>query len=207
MAFGSYSDLLAAIATWLNRGDLTAAIPDFVTLAEAEMRRKLRTRRATGRSDATISTQFVSLPSDFGGPRAITLTGTSPIAVLQYVEPSEAQRLKSEVYTAAGQPVCYSVVGDELQFIPTPDASYTVEMTYWKGLAALTVSNTSNWMLTDHPDAYLYGSLMHSAPYLVDDSRVETWAGLFGVAMDGIKVGDTQDAYGGRLNRKAKSFG
>ena len=35
MALVNYSDLKTSIADWLNRSDLTATIPDFITLAES----------------------------------------------------------------------------------------------------------------------------------------------------------------------------
>lgn len=207
MAFDTYANLQLAIAGFLTRADLTSVIPDFITLAEAEMRRRLRTRRATGRSTATLTSEYIAVPSDFGGPRAIVLTGTNPIALLEYAEPSKMLEVQQGGFTGTGQPKWYSVVGENLQFLPVPDGSYTIEMTYWKGLAALTTSATSNWMLTDNPDAYLYGSLMHSAPYLMDDERVGVWATAFTGIMDDIKIDDEQAAYGGRLNMKAKAFG
>lgn len=207
MAFDTYANLQLAIAGFLNRADLTSVIPDFITLAEAEMRRRLRTRRATGRSTATLTSEYIAVPSDFGGPRAIVLTGTNPIALLEYAEPSKMLEVQQGTFTGTGQPKWYSVVGENLQFLPVPDGSYAIEMTYWKGLAALTTSATSNWMLTDNPDAYLYGSLMHSAPYLMDDERVGMWATAFTGIMDDIKIDDEQAAYGGRLNMKAKAFG
>lgn len=207
MALDTYANLQTTIGNFLNRADLTSAIPDFITLAEAEMRRRLRTRRATGRSDATLTSEYIAVPSDFGGPIAITLTGTSPIALLEYAEPSKMLEAQQGNFTGTGQPRWYSVVGENLQFMPAPDGSYTIEMTYWKGLTALSASSTTNWMLTDNPDAYLYGALIHSAPYLVDDERISTWAGIFSAIMDDIKVSDAQSAYGGRLNQKAKAFG
>ena len=32
---GTYAGLKASVADWLNRADLTAVVPDFITLAEA----------------------------------------------------------------------------------------------------------------------------------------------------------------------------
>ena len=37
MALTTYSELQAAVASWLHRDDLTAQIPDFIRLAEADM--------------------------------------------------------------------------------------------------------------------------------------------------------------------------
>ncbi len=42
MSFSIYADLTANIATWIARSDLTANIPDFITLFEAKAARKLR---------------------------------------------------------------------------------------------------------------------------------------------------------------------
>jgi len=36
MALGTYAQLKTSIADWLNRSDLTSAIADFITLAEAD---------------------------------------------------------------------------------------------------------------------------------------------------------------------------
>lgn len=207
MALDTFSALQTTIGSTLNRADLTSAIPDWITLAEAEMRRRLRTRRATGRSTATLTSEYIAVPTDFGGPRAIVLTGTDPKALLEYAEPSKMLEVQQGSFTGTGQPKWYSVVGENLQFLPVPDGSYAIEMTYWKSLAALSVSNTSNWMLTDNPDAYLYGALLHSAPYLMDDDRIAMWGDLFVKIMDDIKIDDEQAAYGGRLNIKARAFG
>ena len=46
----------------------------------------------------------------------------------------------------------------------------------FKSVTSLSVSNTTNWLLTAHPDAYLYGSLLEAAPYLMDDARLAMWA-------------------------------
>ena len=46
--------------------------------------------------------------------------------------------------------------------------------------------NQTNWLLTNYPDAYLYGALLHSAPYLQEDSRIQTWAALYQKAISDI---------------------
>lgn len=59
---GTYSGLLASIAAWLDREDLTAMIPDFVTLAEARLNDRLRL--APMEMPATISLRNLSVNSD-----------------------------------------------------------------------------------------------------------------------------------------------
>ncbi len=42
MAVGTYAELKTSIADFLNRDDLTSAVPDFIKLAEADMNRKVK---------------------------------------------------------------------------------------------------------------------------------------------------------------------
>ncbi len=189
MSLDTYTALKASIAGFLNRIDLTAVIPDFITLAESQINRRLRTRRMIGRSTATLAGEFIALPSDF-------------------VEPTQAD-VEREKYFAGtpGLPEFYTVVGEEFQFVPPPDTTYALQLTYWQRLAALSVTNASNWVLQDHPDAYLYGALVQSAPYLKDDGRLTMWGTLFTQALDDIEDEDSQAAYAAKLNmRPARVF-
>ena len=57
MALTTYTELKASLADWLNRSDLTTTIPDFISLAEAQIERQLRTRQMIVRAiDAFAST-------------------------------------------------------------------------------------------------------------------------------------------------------
>lgn len=42
-------------------------------------------------------------------------------------------------------------------------------------IPVLTDQAPANWLLTAHPDVYLYATLVESAPYLQDDERVVLW--------------------------------
>jgi len=46
--------------------------------------------------------------------------------------------------------------------------------------------NTSNWLLETAPDIYLYGALLHSAPYLAEDTRVAVWAQMYSAAVQNL---------------------
>lgn len=71
---GSYAGLKASVADWLNRADLAAVVPDFISLAEGQMNRRLRVRRMVATASASISAPYESLPADFAGALALTLT-------------------------------------------------------------------------------------------------------------------------------------
>jgi len=195
MALASYSDLKASIAGWLNRSDLTAAIPDFIALAEAQISRRLvmmgPVRAMVGRSDATIDSEFAAVPSDFMGARTINFAEDRS-RLLEYCLPEEINRKKSFEGCITGRPRFFSVVGGELQFFPAPagGTSYVAELTYWKRVPALSDAAPTNWLLSLNPDAYLYGALLQSAPYLKDDPRIQSWGTFFETILSDIAAAD-----------------
>ncbi len=185
----SYSTLKSTIADWLNRTDLTSAIPTFIQLAEAKLNRTLRVRQMVKRATAPIDTPFFAVPFDFLEAKDFQLN-TNPITVLEYVTESAGNALRASTHTAPGLPRYFTIVGGQLEAIPSPDSEYTGELTYYAKIPALTDSNTSNWLLSYAPDLYLYGALLQSAPYLRDDERLATWANLYTAAYEDIGVAD-----------------
>jgi hypothetical protein len=85
MALTTYTELKTSIADWLNRSDLTATIPDFISLAEAQIERTLRTRQMLTRTTLTIDGEFESTQSDFLETRALKLTSTNPVTPLSFM--------------------------------------------------------------------------------------------------------------------------
>jgi len=194
MALGTYTELQASVADFLNRSDLTSVIPDFITMCEADINRNLRVHDMVMRTRAPISSQYVKLPPDFLGMRNIDLL-TDPVTPMSY---KNLQNL--DIHRAGdptGKPLYYSVMKDNLEFAPVPDGEYTVEIVYYRKIPALSADNATNWLLDEHPDAYLYGSLMHSAPYLQADDRIGLWAGKYNQILEQIKKSDEQAKFSG----------
>ena len=89
-----------------------------------------------------------------------------------------------------------------------PDSTYAYEIDYYAKLAKLSVSNTTNWLLTMSPDVYLYGSLLQAAPYLQDDARIQVWAGLYQRGIEALNLADERGSMtGGALMARARTFG
>lgn len=204
MALASYNDLKSSIADWLNRDDLTAVIPDFITMAEAQLERRLPVERMVKRSTATIDTPFSAVPSDFVSAKSLVLTSTAPVQPLEFLSEDELDA-KKYVYRSSGKPLYFTVVGTQFEVLPAPDGEYTAELTYVGTLPKLSDSNPSNWILARHPDVYLYGSLMQAAPYLRDDDRVSLWAQLYAQVVEEMLVQDSRAAVSqGRVAMKVK---
>jgi len=192
MAISSFNELQTAVANWLDRADLTARIPEFIALAEAQMNRRLRVRRMVGRSTASISTAFVALPTNYLEAKAVTAAEGATLWSLDPVPAETAAELASD--TATGRPQFYAVVGDELRLHPPPDRAYTIEITFYGRIPALSISNTSNWVLAEAPDAYLYGALLQAAPYLRDGEAAAFWNAGYAGALDALSAADRTKA-------------
>ena len=197
MALANYSDLQATVADFLNRSDLTDIIKDWIRMAEAELNRLLRVREMSVRTRAPLSSQYLKLPVDFLGMRNIELI-TDPITPLEYRNPHNLDIHRSSDST--GKPLYYTVVQNNLEFAPAPDSEYTLEIVYYQKLPQLGTGVgefTTNWLLDSHPDIYLYGSLMQSAPYLQADERIGVWAGKFQQVLEQLKTSDEKARFSG----------
>jgi hypothetical protein len=177
MAFTDYGALQAAIANWLNRGDLAAVIPDFITQAEATLNKILRTRyMIVETADVAISANAdrVGLPGDLIDILYVVDSANVSHTLVKQAPDwmAKQQRLRLK---APGVPLYYAVIGANMLVCPVPAANTTYRLSYYQEIPGL-AANGSNWVLAHHPDLYLYTALMHAAPYLADDARTE----LFG---------------------------
>ena len=192
MSISTYAELKTAVSNWLDRSDLTDRIPEFITLAEARIGRRLRVRGVEERATTPLvgSQEYYALPSDFLEARNVQIN-TNPVNVLTYRTPQQLD--KEYPYSTTGTPACFSIIGSEIQLKPVPGSTDTMEISYFKKLAALSDSNTTNWTMTNAPDLLLYGALIEAEAYLVNDPRIQIWKGAFDESM---KEWNTQDKKG-----------
>lgn len=184
MALATYGDLKGAVATWLSRADLTTIIPDFIALAHAKLMRVLRTREMeTIDSAFVISGETVNVPSLFLEARTMYLQ-TNPRQQITFMDPEKMTEFYSDF---TGQPKRFCVVGSKFRFSPPPDSTYTATLVYYSSLAAMSATADTNWVLTTHPDAYLYGALLEATTVIQDDPRVPLWKAMYEDAINQIK--------------------
>jgi len=83
-------------------------------------------------------------------------------------------------------------LGNSMELLPSPSAEDVVdiEILYYANVSPLTDASPTNWLLTEHPDLYLYGALVHTAPFLKEDERVPVWEKMFVEALAEANVED-----------------
>ena len=175
----NYGQLKTALASLLNRDDLTSNIPDFITMLEQTVNRevKFRNRRMETTASIAISNgNELTLPTDYIETRALVFL-SSPRVKLDYMIPASFENTYTTDTPAT--PLNYTITGNIIKIGPRPSSANNFSLTYMQKLPALTNDGDTNWLLDNHLDCYLYGSAIHSAPFLGDDSRLQTWVGLY----------------------------
>jgi len=190
MSLDTYTGLKASIASTLNKTNLTASIPDFITLAEAVMAREITSiGQVDNFADVEIDESGWRLPCNADEVASVTYAGEP----LTYLSPDRVGEVVST------NPGYYTIDGGTLKLAPTG----TVTIRLKKSFCPLSSTVSCNWLLREHPDVYLYGALMQAAPFLRDDERIPVWGRFFSSAIDSINQREIRRQTGGVLRVQA----
>jgi hypothetical protein len=191
LSFTNYTTLQAAIVSALHRSDLNTSVPDFIALAEDKLNKRLRLRAMESRQQASVSSEYIALPTGFLAMRNFQLN-TSPRQRLEYATPEYLDARYPDSATT-GRPLFYTLVGGEIQLAPVPDSTYTAELDFYEKLDIAT--DSTNWVLSNAPRVYYYGALMEAAAFLVNDKRVPLWAQMLETAIREVEDADKRDRF------------
>ena len=169
MALTTNADLQAAIADWLNRSDLSAQIPDFLTLAQLKINRRLSIVEQEILAEITPVAQATSLPADTKFVISVS------DARGRNLEPVSMKEILS--YEAVGGSVTrYSISGDKIYIAPTPAADNTEKFRILYSADRDLNNGASGPVLLQ--DIYLNAALQEAYIYLKDDGRVGYFKGM-----------------------------
>ena len=217
MGLSTYSDLQAAVQTELNRTDLAAIVPDLITRFEVRARRELRDWLRTTLTATNVTADY-ALPATVSDVLSVSYhDGTSGAHnfTLDLVSKEGYQGwmdLQSVPVATAGQLAYVDFDADAgtttLRFWPPatstgPIANLLIEVV--KVLPALSATQTTNALLREAPDAYLYGSLVEAATYLMHDERIPVWEGRLKDCLRGLQILTERRLYGGAPRRRTLS--
>ena len=218
-----YTTLVAAIADFLDRKDLEGQIPLFLQMCESAVNRDLRTHKmiCKGQTVGSRRDNFIPLPDNW-------LEGRNVEVIMLVENPDDPPNLiDGDKFQASYQPpdgidqmkqnniqwrptgknqVHYTYYGDVIEIYPDPGQDFRVVMEYYERLPSLAVATPVNHLLISDPDVFLYGSLIHSAPFLRDDPRLAVWGQMYGSAVAKLnKTSERSMTSGSRLSRKTNT--
>lgn len=199
MGLANYSDLQTSIGNWIHRSDLTSVIPDFVSMAEARISRDLRLRKqmTTATLTATAGSPTVALPADWLSFENISVAA-NPDRNLVYVP---IEHIDSKYNSASsGIPAVYTIEGDDLILAPTPDSAYSLPVIYYARFPSL-ITNSTNWLMTNHPNVYLFACLIEAAQYTYDNDKVQMFSARYNEGLQRLQAQDDEAQHSGSALR------
>lgn len=182
MGISSYSELQTAVADYMHRQNLSDKIPDFIALAEAEMARLLRVWKQQS---------YASLSLTAGSPTVTLPTGTKEVISAKLAGANEREMRKMPLAAlnhkyagaVAGVPKDFSFIEGNMTVAPTPSADGTIEALILKKTNPLSNVDTTNVILQNYSDLYLYGAAKHGFAYIHHPERMRDANEMF---MSGI---------------------
>lgn len=167
MAITTYSELKTALANWAKRTDLADMLGDFIALAESRIQRSLLARVQEVETELTMvaGSRYVALPSDFDSPRALWLKANLPREELPQVLPEQLTGSNT-----SGYPEAWAIDGSNIAFDKPASSAWAFDFRYCKPLS-LSDSTTTNYILTNYPDVYLFGALVELHGYTYNSQQ------------------------------------
>lgn len=195
MALTTYAGLSTGVYRRLNRTAESTVFDDCISLAEAEINRRLAQnpiRPMHTRATATINAEYIGAPTGIIDVDSFKIND----APIHYTMPENMQDMFDK-NDETGRPRFYTQIGTEFRFFPSPDASYTATLIYWGRVPNLNSTETTNWLLESHPDVYFHGVLAHAYQEYFDTQNADAQAALFDIALQKVL-----DAYPRRADRR-----
>ena len=204
MSLANYADLQAAVADWLHRTDLSAQIPNFITLAETKINNNIRARRleTTFTATTTAGTNGITLPTDYSALKTIQIAGSTN-TILNLVPAQILLEYNSQNTT--GTPKFFCIQGTTVQFSPIPDSAYTVNIVYYQDVPSL-ITNGTNWLMTQFPYVYLYGTLLEACTWLQDQEQYQIFQKYYDDSIEDIWQNYSFESFSGSKLRCTSSY-
>jgi hypothetical protein len=179
MSIGTYAQLQAAIGSWTHRADLSSQYANFISLTEARLTRVLQAREPEVEEEltATVGSRYIALPSGFKRPIALWLTTETPRLPMTLRRPEQI-----EFAGETGSPLAWAIDGANIALDVLAASAYTFDFRYQQAFA-LSDENTTNYVLTEYPDVYLWGSLVEAARYTKNQKDLATFEASFQKAL------------------------
>lgn len=203
MALTNLGELRTAIATRLSRSDLTAEIPDFITLARAKMMLGDYSNDIPAvRIDDMLTTETVTLSAgsyDLTGLASTYLQrhslylNDSDETAINFMPVARFNRLG--VKTQNGTPQFYTVRKKTLQVAPY--SSDQVVLTYYAEPTAMSGDSDADVILTKAPHAYLYGAVAEAYAKIRQFQNAQMYMSQFRSAVRSLNEDSDDEEFGG----------
>jgi hypothetical protein len=182
----TYAQLQADVAAWTARTDIAAVIPSFIRLGEAEIGRVVRAleQETDLLMNCTSPAYSCALPDGFLGFKHVFVSGASEPRT-QYVPPTQFHELnlrpRDAFADSFGTALLYTIESNVIKVNRPAGSSEPIvlDTSYVKKFATLDNTNTTNWLLTNHYDVYIWAALKEAWDYVDETEMVAKYQAKF----------------------------
>jgi hypothetical protein len=184
MPLSNYEELKAAVGAWsFNRSDLPAG--DLVALGEARLNRDLRLRAMETEALVAFAAgaRTAELPAGYLAPIALWAEEAAGRRPLRRVVGPIA--VSTATASPESRPEFWTIEGEAIGLERPFAAAGQLTLRYLKRLQ-LSEAAPGNWLLDNHPDAYLAAALVEAALWAADEEQALRWQSRYQAAVDAI---------------------
>lgn len=181
--------------------DITGKMDLFLKMVESRINRALETQTMI----TTVQTVLVdnvfeyTLPTGFLSIKDIKVVNTDNENYSYPLEMASPERVTTFRLDGSDQRI-FAILGNTVQICSNPyDATLNLvlEISYYQRLAALTNTSTTNWISTNHPDAYIFGLMVEINSYVKDADATMLWENRFNGVLSDITSQDIRHLWSG----------
>lgn len=183
-------ELLDDVDSYLARDDLTGGADSstYLRIAEARIRRRVRTTDREVTTQLVATGRSVALPDDYLSLRSISLDSALD-RTIDYLTPERIR--EAPIWNNSGGGLtdntaqAYTIEGGNLVFAPAPTAEnpITFDIVYNASYAPLVNASDTNTLLTNAYDIYLFAVLFEAASYVQDIELASGYSSRFEAAL------------------------
>lgn len=193
MTYEEFNDFLM-VHLW-KQGDTVVldALPTIIKIAEAELDRILKVTEREVIGALSVTATAIELPADCRSVRSVWNTR----GMMRYISPAEFADNQArdgwaeyDGYTVANSVLLLS---NNIK-VTTPPGS--VQVWYYSKILPFT-TGTPSFLADNYFDVFLYAVLKHTAPFLREDERIQTWNAMYGAALGAALDEDQERRFAG----------
>jgi len=176
--FADYLDLRFAVGDHVGNRGLSDVMPRLAQQAESYLNKELRCRQQVTYGTLVFTSGVAPLPADFLEIITVFDAFNNPMRATQLAD----QRRIGSMYSK------YSIDGTSINI---DGYSGNRDIQYYAKLPTLTAGpTTTNWLLSEAPDVYLYAVGFEAAKFLRDVDLAQATKALLDGAMSELRTGD-----------------
>jgi hypothetical protein len=200
--------LKTSVDSWLSRDDVAVSGSDFpqiLLIAESNISRDVRLVLQEATATLNFTGRSANLPSDFMGARTPFIDDDT--RQMTYMSPQVLR--ESSAWNDGRAGAYYTFEGNNASPLASPvqqmtiagpasaTAPLNVQINYWARFPALSGDSSTNWLLANHFDIYLYAALTSACQLIQEWELYDKYSAIYDASVARQNLHESRKRYGG----------